>query len=165
MDAANIDLKSFSDDFYQELCQARLEPVKESLKHLKSKGIFIEITTLLIPGKNDSPQEIEQLARFIVEELGPDTPWHISRFHPTYNLTHASPTPVGKLTEARQIGQKAGLKYVYIGNVPGHAGGNTYCPHCQQMIIERAGFFNIKNYHIKESRCTNCGELIDGIGL
>ncbi len=165
LDAANIDLKAFSDDFYQDLCNARLEPVLETLKRLKARGVFLEVTTLLIPGHNDAAHELIQLTKFISEFLGPETPWHISRFHPTYELTAISPTPVGRLQETREIGMKAGLKYVYIGNVPGHNGGNTYCPACGNVLVERAGFLNIKNYHIKDGHCTYCGETIEGVGL
>ena len=165
LDAANVDLKSFSDDFYRDLCEARLAPVKESIKHLHRKGVFVEITTLVIPGINDGEAELKGLAEFLVNELGPETPWHISRFHPTYKLLNISPTPVGTLTKARDIGMKAGLKYVYIGNVHGHPGENTYCPQCGKVIIERAGFYNIKQYKIENGRCTFCGALINGIEM
>lgn len=165
LDAANVDLKSFSNDFYQDLCGARLEPVKENLKHLQRKGVFVEVTTLVIPGKNDSDPELKSLADFLVKELGPETPWHISRFHPTYKLLDVSPTPVGTLSRARDIGLKAGLKYVYIGNVHGHPGENTYCAQCGKIIIERAGFYNIKQYKIENGRCVYCGALINGIEM
>ncbi len=165
LDAANIDLKSYSDNFYKELCEAQLEPVKESMKYFQSRGVFVEVTTLVIPGKNDTELELKNLAEFLVNEMGPETPWHISRFHPTYNLMNVSPTPVGTLVKARDIGLKAGLKYVYIGNVHGHAGENTYCPQCGEIIVERAGFYNIKSYHIENSRCAYCGALINGIEM
>lgn len=164
IDAANVDLKSYNDNFYRELCEARLEPVKKSLKHFQLKGVFVEVTTLIIPGRNDSDFELKNLAEFLVKDLGPETPWHISRFHPMYNLLDVSPTPVGTLTKARDIGMKAGLKYVYIGNVRGHAGESTYCPQCGKVIIERAGY-SIKEYHIENSRCTYCGALINGIEM
>jgi pyruvate formate lyase activating enzyme len=165
LDVASVDLKSYSDDVYRELCEARLEPVKESLKHFQRRGVFIEVTTLVIPGINDSEPELKNMAAFLVNELGPETPWHISRFHPTYQLLDVSPTPMGTLSRARDIGLKAGLKYVYIGNVPGHPSENTYCPECGKIIIERAGFYNIKQYRIENSRCTYCGALISGIDL
>ncbi|MEW6077616.1 MAG: AmmeMemoRadiSam system radical SAM enzyme [Thermodesulfobacteriota bacterium] len=165
LDAANVDLKSFSNDFYRDMCGARLEPVKENLKHLRRKGVFVEVTTLVIPGRNDDEAELTALAEFLVKELGPETPWHISRFHPTYKLLDVSPTPVGTLTRARDIGLKVGLKFVYIGNVHGHPGENTYCPQCAKVIIERAGFYNIKQYKIEGGHCLYCGALINGIEM
>lgn len=165
LDAASVDVKSYNDEFYQELCEARLEPVKESLKHFQRRGVFVEVTTLVIPGMNDSEQELKNLAAFLVNELGPETPWHISRFHPTYKLPDVSPTPIGSLTRAREIGLKAGLKYVYIGNVHGHPSENTYCPECGKILIERAGYYELKNYRIENSRCVYCGALINGIDL
>lgn len=165
LDAASIDLKAFSEDFYQNICEARLEPVKESIRHFQRRGVFVEITTLIIPGMNDAEPELKNLADFLVNELGPDTPWHISRFYPAYKLTDISPTPAGSLAKARDIGLTAGLKYVYIGNVHGHPGENTYCPECDKIIVERAGYQEIKHYHIENSRCTFCGALINGIDL
>jgi len=126
LDAANVDLKAFTEDFYKTYCGAKLEHVKESLKLMKSLGIFIEVTTLLIPGLNDDKDELEKLAKFLADSLGTETPWHISRFHPTYKLTDRPPTPVETLVTAREIGIKAGLKYVYTGNVPGESGENTF---------------------------------------
>jgi len=119
LDAANVDLKAFSDKYYQELCGARIKPVRATLKLMKTLGIFVEVTTLIVPGLNDEPAELRELAAFIVEDLGPETPWHISRFHPTYKLTDRPATPVATLTAARQIGLNAGLRYVYTGNVHG----------------------------------------------
>ncbi len=165
LDAASVDLKSFSNDFYENLCEARLEGVKESLKHFQRRGVFVEVTTLVIPGMNDSDTELKNLVQFLVNELGPETPWHISRFHPTYLLMDVSPTPVSTLTKARDIGLKAGLKYVYIGNVHGHPSENTYCPGCGKIIIERTGYYQIKTDHIENSRCRYCGLLINGIDM
>ncbi|MCJ7772647.1 MAG: AmmeMemoRadiSam system radical SAM enzyme [Desulfobacterales bacterium] len=164
LDAANVDLKAFSNDFYKDLCGAKLEPVKETLKLMKSLGIFIEITTLIIPGLNDDKEELENLALFIVKELGPETPWHISRFHPTYRLTNKPSTPIETLISAREIGINAGLKYVYTGNVPGENGENTFCWKCKELLIERLGFQIRKNL-IKNSSCVHCGAIIDGIGM
>ena len=165
LDAANIDLKSFSDEFYKKLCGARLEPVKQSLTYLKARGVFLEVTTLLIPGLNDSPAELKAMADFIVYTLGPRTPWHISRFHPAYNMPDVSPTPVGRLAEAYETGKKSGLKYVYIGNVAGHAGSNTYCPNCGETLVKRAGHFQLQEYRIKDGCCTHCFTHIDGVGM
>jgi pyruvate formate lyase activating enzyme len=162
LDAANVDLKAFSDKYYQELCGAKLKPVLQSLKLMKSLGIFLEVTTLIIPGLNDDPSELKDLAAFIAADLGPETPWHISRFHPTYKLIDRPATPVHTLTSARDIGLKAGLKYVYTGNVPGHAAESTRCYSCSETVIERWGF-QVKKLRLKNGRCTKCGAEIDGL--
>ncbi len=164
LDAANVDLKAFTDDFYKKYCGAKLDHVKETLKSMKSLGIFLEITTLLIPGLNDNEAELKEIAIFLAESLGPETPWHISRFHPTYNLTDRPPTPAATLVNARRIGMNAGLKYVFIGNLPGEGGEDTLCPGCGQTVIDRWGF-TVKKYHVENGRCTNCGFKIDGVGL
>jgi pyruvate formate lyase activating enzyme len=164
LDGANVDLKAFNDEFYKKLCGAKLDPVKASLRTMKKLGIFVEITTLLIPGLNDDKGELEQLARFIAEELGIETPWHISRFHPTYRLTDRPPTPVETLITAREIGMKAGLRYVYTGNVPGEKGEDTFCYQCGKTLIDRWGF-SIRENHVKNGQCEYCGAQIDGVGL
>ncbi len=164
LDAANVDLKAFSDSFYKELCEAKLEHVKESLKLMKSLNVFVEVTTLIIPGLNDNKDELEDLAGFIANSLGPETPWHISRFHPTYKLTDRPPTPLDTLISARDIGCKSGLKYVYIGNVPGEAGEHTYCYSCGKVLIERIGFNVVKN-KIRNEKCVLCSAQIHGVGL
>ncbi len=164
LDAANVDLKAFSGDFYKNICDAKLEPVKETLIQMKKLGIFVEITTLIIPGLNDDTEELKNLASFIAASLGPETPWHISRFHPTYRLTDKPPTPVKTLISAREIGMNAGLKYVYTGNAPGENGENTFCWKCKELLIERWGFHVRKNL-IKNSGCVHCGASIDGIGM
>ncbi|GAI02889.1 unnamed protein product, partial [marine sediment metagenome] len=124
LDAANVDLKSFSDDFYRKLCGAKLQPVLDALKLMKKLGIWVEVTTLIIPTLNDSSEELREIAKFIVNELGEGTPWHISRFYPAYNLTDKPPTPIETIHKAREIGLNEGLKYVYEGNVPGSTGEN-----------------------------------------
>lgn len=164
LDAANIDLKAFNDDFYKTYCGARLEPVKETLKAMKKAGIFLEVTTLVIPGLNDDPRELSALAGFIAAELGPDTPWHVSRFHPVYRLTDRPPTPVATLIDARDIGLAAGLKHIYLGNVPGSGGEDTACPGCGKTVIRRQGFQVLKN-RLKNGACPDCGERIHGLGL
>lgn len=164
LDGANVDLKAFNDDFYKKLCGAKTEPVKETLKLMKSLGILVEITTLLIPGLNDDKTELENLASFIAESLGTETPWHISRFHPTYKLTDRPPTPVQSLVMAREIGMQAGLRYVYIGNVPGEKSESTFCYSCSKIVIERLGFNVMKNL-IEKGKCPHCGAQIDGIRL
>jgi pyruvate formate lyase activating enzyme len=162
LDAANVDLKAFTDRYYKELCSARLKHVQESLKLMRALGIFVEVTTLIVPGLNDDPAELEALATFIAEDLGPQTPWHISRFHPTYKLTDRPATPVATLTAARQIGLKAGLRYVYTGNVPGDAGESTFCHGCGERVIERWGF-QVQKLDISNGKCVHCGARIDGI--
>jgi pyruvate formate lyase activating enzyme len=162
LDAANVDLKAFTDKYYRELCGAKLNHVLEALRLMKSLGIFVEVTTLMVPGLNDEKGELEALARFIKNDLGPETPWHISRFHPTYRLTDRPPTPVGTLSMARDIGLDAGLRYVYTGNVPGDEGENTFCPGCGQKVIERWGF-QVGKIGMKSDKCANCATNIDGI--
>jgi pyruvate formate lyase activating enzyme len=164
LDAANVDLKAFTDTFYKTQCDARLEPVLASLRAMKRLGIFTEVTTLVIPGLNDSAEELENLAGFIAGELGTDTPWHVSRFHPTYKLMDRPATDVAKLMEARQIGMDKGLKYVYTGNVPGIGTENTICYSCGKDLIVRSGFGVSKNRIIK-NKCADCGAKIHGVGL
>ena len=162
LDAANVDLKAFSDRYYKELCGAKLKHVQKTLKHMKALGIFVEVTTLIVPGLNDDATELKELAEFIANDLGADTPWHISRFHPTYKLTDRPATPVKTLTMAREIGLDAGLKYVYTGNVPGNSGENTFCPACGEIVIERWGF-QVGSLRIKDGKCSQCGAEIDGV--
>lgn len=164
LDAANVDLKSFSDDFYRKLCGAKLQPVLDALKLMKKLGIWVEVTTLIIPTLNDSSEELREIAKFIVNELGEGTPWHISRFYPAYNLTDKPPTPIETIHKAREIGLNEGLKYVYEGNVPGSTGENTYCPNCKNLIIERLGY-QIINKATKDGKCPYCESKIYGVGL
>ena len=162
LDAANVDLKAFTEDFYKTTCKAKLVHVKETLKRMKSLGIFLEVTTLIIPGLNDDKRELENLSAFLVDTLGPETPWHISRFHPTYKLTDRPPTPVETLIRAREIGVKAGLKYVYTGNVPGESGEKTFCDQCDHLLIDRWGFY-VRDNRIKIGRCPQCNAAVDGV--
>ena len=164
LDAANVDLKAFNEDYYKKLCGAKLAPVKETLVTMKSLGIFVEVTTLLIPGLNDDKTELQELARFIAASLGPETPWHVSRFHPTYKLMDRPSTPVQTLLMARDIGLASGLRYVYTGNVPGKSGEDTFCYRCGKTLIGRWGF-QIGKYDIENSRCKYCGTSIDGVGM
>ena len=162
LDAANVDLKAFTDDYYKKVCGAGLKHVQATLKLMKSLDIFIEVTTLIVPGLNDDPSELNDLAAFIARDLGPETPWHISRFHPTYKLTERPSTPIQTLTTAREIGINAGLRYVYTGNVPGNAAENTFCYSCGETVIERWGF-QVENLRLKNGKCTQCGVEIDGV--
>ncbi len=164
LDAANVDLKAFSKEFYKTRCSARLEPVKATLQRMKQLGIHVEVTTLLIPGLNDDPEELGRLADFINVALGPETPWHVSRFHPTYRLTDRPPTPAKTLDKARDIGIAAGLRYVYTGNLPGQTGEKTFCFQCGRMVIDRWAF-TIAQYQLDEGRCAHCGAIMDGVGM
>jgi pyruvate formate lyase activating enzyme len=164
LDAANIDLKGFSEAFYRKVCGARLEGVLASIKKHKSLGIWIELTTLIIPRHNDSDGELRDIARFIAEEVGTETPWHVSAFHPTYKLTDVGPTPAATLVRAREIGLAAGLRYVYTGNIPGIDGEHTYCHNCGKPVIKRWGFA-VTERAIKDGSCAFCGATIDGIGV
>ena len=160
---ANVDLKAFREEFYQKRCGAKLEGVLRSLKVMKELGVWVEITTLIIPELNDSEEELQELARFIAS-LGKEVPWHISRFHPMYKMLDRSPTSVRILERARKIGLEAGLRYVYTGNVPGDAGEDTFCSHCGQLLVDRMGF-QILKYQIKEKKCPKCGSPVDGVDL
>ena len=158
--AANIDLKSFREDFYRETCQGRLAPVLDNLKTMRAFGWWVEVTTLLIPGLNDSSEELRELARFIVQELGQGVPWHISRFRPAFRMQYASPTPLADLERAARIGQEEGLHFVYLGNVAPQAWEGTFCPNCGLKLLARAGF--ITQGLPFDGRCA-CGERIPGI--
>ncbi len=162
LDAANVDLKAFSDKFYQTYCKARLEPVKENIIKMKKMGILLEITTLLIPGLNDDPADIQAMAKFISNDVGMEIPWHISRFHPCYRMTDRPATSLADLERVYSAGKAAGLKYVYIGNVPGQSRENTYCHSCKELLIERYAY-NIKNHMEHKGKCPECGATAFGI--
>ncbi|MCP3940495.1 MAG: AmmeMemoRadiSam system radical SAM enzyme [Desulfobacteraceae bacterium] len=162
LDAANVDLKAFDDKFYQTYCKARLEPVKASLVLMKKLGILVEVTTLLISGLNDDPEQLSSLARFIANDLGCDTPWHISRFHPSYKMTKIPPTQITSLERAYKIGQKAGLYNVYTGNVPGLPSENTHCHNCDTLVVKRYGY-TIENHLKEKGTCPECDTQIFGI--
>ncbi|HLO25285.1 MAG TPA: AmmeMemoRadiSam system radical SAM enzyme [Geobacteraceae bacterium] len=164
LDAANIDLKGFSEKFYREVVHARLGEVLDTIIDYKRLGIWVEITTLIIPGHNDSDEELTGLARFIVDKVGVETPWHVTQFYPTYRLTDRPRTPVATLRRARQIGLDAGLRYVYEGNVPGEGGENTYCPGCGELLIKRLGY-HIQENRIRSGHCPSCEADIDGIEM
>lgn len=160
--AANIDLKSFSDAFYKKQCSARLEPVLDNLRYIKSLGWWLEVTTLVITDLNDSDEELERIAGFIATELSPDTPWHVSRFHPTFQLTDRGPTPVQTLEKAERIGRRAGLRHIYVGNVHGHAANSTFCPQCRDLCIDRSGFL-VQANTLRNGRCGACGADVPGV--
>jgi pyruvate formate lyase activating enzyme len=159
--AANVDLKSFRDEFYRKSCGARLEPVLASLQKMKELGVWVEITTLLIPDLNDSYEELKDIAEFIAG-LGKEIPWHISRFYPQFKMLHTPVTPVSSLHRAVEIGKQAGLKYVYSGNVPGDEGESTYCFNCGNCLIERHGF-QVLNVNLNGNKCSRCNTELEGI--
>jgi len=161
LDANNIDIKSFDEKFYQENCDGRLEPVLETAKLMKKSGVWVEITTLVIPTLSDSEENFKKIANWIVKELGPETPWHVSQFCGaiSWKLQHIPDTPLETLEKAIEIGKKAGLKYVYIGNIPGHKAENTYCPNCGELVINRINY-SIHRYD-KEGKCPKCGTKLD----
>jgi pyruvate formate lyase activating enzyme len=160
--AANIDLKGFSEKYYSSFCIGNLESVLATLKTLKQEGVWTEVTNLIVPGGNDSPQEITQLCLWVKDNLGPNTPLHFSRFFPMYKLTDLSPTSINTLKLARDIAKRAGLHYVYIGNVPQHLGEDTICPVCGKLLIKRIGYSVLKNNIIK-GKCKFCHADIAGI--
>ena len=158
---ANVDLKAFSEGFYKEQCGARLAPVLKSIEKMVEMGIWVEVTTLLIPGLNDSEQELRGIADFL-SRLDPGIPWHISRFHPTYRLTDVSPTPPERLRRAREIGFEQGLRYVYTGNLPGDEGENTFCHQCGELLIARYGF-QVRKNAISGRSCPKCATRVPGV--
>lgn len=160
--AANVDLKAFTEAFYSEQCGARLAPVLDNLKHMRELGWWLEVTTLLIPGLNDSPAELAEMAGFIATQLGVDTPWHLSRFHPDHQMLDRPTTPKATLLTARKAGHDAGLRYVYIGNATGPDFGVTACPGCHKPVIERHGFSVIENT-LHDGNCPGCGAAIPGV--
>ncbi len=161
LDAANVDLKSFRNEFYKKYCGGQLQPVLDSLRKMKELGIWVEVTTLIIPTLNDSKEELRDIARYIYS-LGPETPWHISRFYPRYRMENLPPTPVETIHMASEIGKEAGLKYVYSGNVPGDEGENTCCSNCGRLLIKRYGV-SVEKIDLRESRCPACKTQLDGI--
>jgi len=158
---ANVDLKGFTDKFYKEQCGAKLDPVLKTLEVMKKLDVWLEVTTLLIPGLNDSAEELKGLAKFLAD-LDPGIPWHISRFHPSYRLMKVHSTPPGSIRKARDIGYEAGLKYVYTGNLPGDEGEKTFCHHCRELLVDRFGFY-VRSNAIMDGKCSSCNSAIPGI--
>lgn len=159
--AANIDLKGFSSGFYRRVCGARLSEVLDCIRDYRRRGIWIEITTLVIPGENDDTEQLNGIARFIADELGPDTPWHVSRFFPCYQMLDHPPTPLGSLERAVEAGERAGLKYIYEGNVD-NGRDQTVCPGCGSVVIGRRGY-TVTQINLKDGACANCGKPMAGI--
>jgi len=161
LDAADIDLKGFTEDFYSKVCNGSLKPVLNSLIVLKDEGVWLEITNLVIPTLNDDMKTVREMCKWILKNLGPDVPVHFSRFVPLYKLTNLPPTPIETLTGARKTAMDAGLKFVYIGNIR-HEGESTFCPKCKKLLIERVGFF-VKQNNIANGKCKFCNTSIPGV--
>jgi len=163
LDAANVDLKFFNEKMHKRVCGASRDPVLDTIKRMRELGIWVEVTTLIIPTKNDSDEELQQIAEFI-KGVGPEIPWHVSAFHPTYKMLDLPSTPASTMYRARKIGLNAGLRYVYTGNIPGDEGEHTLCYNCKAVLIHRYGFELVEN-HVVNSRCPFCGAIIDGIEM
>jgi len=160
VDAANIDLKSWDDAYYKKVLKGGLEEVKDTLRRMVKAGIWVEVTTLLIEGENDSDTTLEEMANFIANDLGVDVPWHLSAFYPHYKMSEHQATGISTLQRAEHIGKKAGLKHIYLGNVP--IEGNTYCPECDTLLIDRTGY-NVTTNRLKEGSCPHCSKPIAGV--
>ncbi len=164
MDAANVDLKAFTEDFYFKICGGHLQPVLDTLKYLKHEtNVWFEITTLLIPGENDSDKELEKMTQWVVENVGPDVPWHFTAFHPDWKMMDRPHTPASTLTRARKIAIKNGVRYAYTGNVHDEAGGSTYCHQCDERLIGRDWYVMTSWNLTDDGHCPACGTLCNGV--
>lgn len=163
IDAANVDLKFFKDESYRRISRARLQPVLEAIRLYRKLGVWVEVTTLVIPGLNDSDEELQAIAEFI-RSVGAEVPWHISQFYPAYKMLDRPPTPLQTLQHAAEIGRAAGLRYVYEGNVPGEPGEDTHCYRCGALLIDRYGF-HVRQNRIVAGACPDCGASVDGLGM
>jgi len=164
LDAANVDLKSFDDAVYRKICGARLEPVKEALVEMRRRGIWLEVTTLLLPGANDDAGHLRALTAWLVAELGPETPWHVSRFFPAHRWADRAPTSLDAMRAALEIGREAGLRHVYAGNAPGLLAEDTYCAGCGALLVARHGY-RIERQLGPDGACPSCGQALAGIAL
>lgn len=162
LDAADIDLKGFTEEYYRDMTGGELAPVLRTLRILKDEGVHLELTTLLVPGKNDDPETLGLMCAWVRENLGDDVPLHFSRFHPQYRLADLPPTPVESLETARAVAMEQGLKYVYIGNVPGHEANSTWCPNCGARVIYRIGY-TVDASGLREGACARCGFELEGV--
>jgi len=164
IDAANVDLKSFSDAFYRRFCGARLAHVLTAIEAMRDAGIWLELTTLVIPGHTDDVAGLRAIARWIVDALGPSTPWHVSRFHPAHRMLDVPPTPASTLLRAVDAGREAGLRFIYVGNAPELGLEDTRCPGCSRVLIERSGF-SARRRLTADGSCPGCGRLLEGVAL
>jgi len=163
IDVIRIDLKSFREEFYRDVIGGTLQPVLKAIKAVHEEGTWLEIVDPLVPGFNDDPEEIRDMSKWMVDNLGPDVPLHFLKFFPAYKMRNFPPTPTETLSECRQIAMDTGLHYVYVGNVPGHAGGHTFCPSCGKRIIARIGYLGITENHVVDDKCRFCGCHIPGL--
>jgi pyruvate formate lyase activating enzyme len=162
LDAIKVDLKSFREKYYQEVCAGELAPVLEALQIIRSEGVWLEIVYLMVPTLNDSAEEITELCEWIAAKLGLEVPLHFTRFHPQYRLKHLPSTPVNLLERAWRIAKTKGLHYVYLGNVPGHESESTICPACGKVVVQRVGF-SVLDIFLKEDKCAHCGKTVPGV--
>jgi pyruvate formate lyase activating enzyme len=162
LDAIKIDLKGFSESFYRNVSSAELKPVLRSIKQIRKSPVHLELVNLVVPSLNDSDQMLEDLTKWVIEELGPDVPIHFTRFHPDFQLLNLPPTPVATLERARNLALSKGIHFAYVGNVPGHAGNHTYCPKCKNLIVRRDGFF-VTDIKISKGCCQFCQNKIAGV--
>ena len=162
VDAIKVDFKAFTEDFYRDVCQGKLKPVMDALVDLARSNIWYELVYLVVPTLNDDPDDIRRMSKWRVKELGRDVPIHFTRFHPKYLLKNLPPTPVSTLEKAREIAMEEGMNFVYLGNVPGNPGENTYCPACKKIVIERVGYRIIQT-NLKDGACRHCGTSIPGL--
>lgn len=162
LDAIKIDLKGFSEDFYHKVCSAELKPVLHSIKQVAKSKKHLEIVNLVVPTLNDSDKMLNELADWVISEVGPDVPIHFTRFHPDYKMLNLPPTPISTLERARHIAMSKGIHYAFVGNVPGHEGNHTYCPKCKKIIVKRSGMFT-SEIHLKNGKCEYCGYTIAGV--
>ncbi len=161
LDAVKIDLKGFSEKFCSEVCSASLKPVLESLQTVKNSKVWLEIVNLVIPTLNDDPKMIDEMCHWIKENLGAETPLHFTRFFPNYKLMHLYPSPVSTLEQAYDVAKKNGLRYVYVGNVPGHVHNSTFCPSCDQKVVHRTNF-DVLEMNVMDGKCKFCNSPIEG---
>ncbi|MFH1478779.1 MAG: AmmeMemoRadiSam system radical SAM enzyme [Candidatus Omnitrophota bacterium] len=162
IDASNVDIKGITDKFYRTMSNATLDPVLNTVKTMREKGVWVEITNLVVPTYNDTKEDFSKLSEWILKNVGEDVPLHFSRFWPMHKLKNLPPTPEEVLTNARNIAMSEGLNYVYVGNVPGHPGNDTYCPKCKKTVIKRRGYM-ILEYNIEGVSCKFCGNGIEGV--
>ena len=163
LDAANVDIKFFKEESYRHISRVRMQPILEAIRLYHELGVWLEVTTLVIPGVNDSDEELKAIAEFVCS-VGEEVPWHVSQFYPAHKMLDRPVTPMETLRRAGDIGRTAGLRYVYEGNVPGERGENTYCYNCNSLLIDRYGFY-VRANRIRNGRCPDCGAMIDGLGM
>lgn len=162
IDAANVDFKGITEEYYKNMCSAELAPVQNAIKVMRREGVWVELTNLIVPTWNDSKEDIRQLCRWIVDSVGPDVPLHFSRFWPRHQLKNLPPTPVETLSMAWDIAKEEGINYAYVGNVPGHKGNSTFCPMDGKLLVKRIGYRILEN-NIEDGKCKFCQTKISGI--